>query len=239
MKLAILSDIHSNLQALEQALRLVGQLRVDEIYCLGDIVGYGGNPNECVALIRERCAKVVKGNHDLATVDLSHSAFHPEAAKTVNAWTFKVLTAENRRYLAWLPFRRVGFDCTFVHASPESPFDWEHVDSVESASRQFAHFSTPVCFVGHTHVPAIIKEDLQIYTLRRGVKFRSEDKFLINVGSVGQPRDGNPQLSFGIIDTDAWKYENIRADYDVEGAADAIIRAGLPIILGERLAHGV
>ena len=100
MKLVIISDIHSNLQALEEALRLIGQLKVDEIYCLGDIVGYGGNPNECVAPMRERCAKLVKGNHDLATVNLSYSDFHPEAGKIANAWTLKVLKADHRRYLA-------------------------------------------------------------------------------------------------------------------------------------------
>jgi diadenosine tetraphosphatase ApaH/serine/threonine PP2A family protein phosphatase len=100
-------------------------------------------------------------------------------------------------------------------------------------SRQFPHFSTPVCFVGHTHVPGIVNEDLMAFTLRRGIKF------LINVGSVGQPRDGNPQLSFGILDTEAWKYQNIRADYDIQGAAVAIIRAGLPAILAERLEHGM
>jgi predicted phosphodiesterase len=233
MRLAILSDIHSNLQALEAALELIDQLRVDEIHCLGDIVGYGGNPNECVALVQERCDKVVKGNHDLATVDLSHSDFHPEAGKIANAWTFKTLFEENLSYLAWLPFRHVGVDFTLVHASPESPFDWKYVNSVQAASRQFAHFSTPVCFVGHTHVPAVIGEDLQSFKLRRGLKF------LINVGSVGQPRDGNPQLSFGIIDTVAWTYENIRADYDIKGAKEAIIRAGLPAILGDRLEQGI
>jgi predicted phosphodiesterase len=233
MRLAILSDIHSNLQALEKALRLIDQLKVDEIYCLGDIVGYGGNPNECVALVRERCTKVVKGNHDLATVNRSLSDFHPEAAKIANAWTLKVLTAEHRSYLAWLPFRHVACDCTFVHAGPESPIDWEHISSVDAASRQFPHFSTSVCFVGHTHVPGIISEGLLTYTLKRGMKF------LINVGSVGQPRDGNPQLSFGILDTDAWKYQNIRGEYDIKGAADAIIKAGLPTVLAERLQHGM
>jgi len=96
-----------------------------------------------VALVRERCVKVVKGNHDLATVDLSIPIFTPKWGKTANAWTFKVLTAVNRCCLAWLPFRHVGVDCTIVHASPESPFDWEHVSSVKAVSRQFQHFSTP------------------------------------------------------------------------------------------------
>ena len=233
MRFAIISDIHSNIQALQEALRFIDQMRVDKIHCLGDVVGYGGNPNECVALVRKRCEIVVKGNHDLATVDLSHSHFHPEAGKIANAWTFRILTAENRRYLAWLPFRHVAFDCTFVHASPESPFDWEHISSAEAVLRQFRYFSTSICFVGHTHIPGIIGEDLQTFGLKRGMKS------LINVGSVGQPRDGNPQLSIGIIDTEAWKYENIRTDYDVRGAADAIIKAGLPNVLAERLEHGL
>ncbi len=233
MRLAVLSDIHSNLQALREALRLIDQFRVDEVYCLGDIVGYGGNPNECVTLVRERCSKVVKGNHDLATVDLAHSDSHPEAGKIANAWTFEVLTEESREYLAWLPFRHVGPEITLVHASPESPFDWRYINSVESASREFAHFSTPICLVGHTHVPAVIGEDLESFTIRRNAKF------IINVGSVGQPRDGNPQLSFGIIDTEAWTYDNIRADYDIQGAANAIAKAGLPSILGSRLERGI
>ena len=232
MRFAILSDIHSNLQALQRALKLIAQLRVDEIHCLGDIVGYGGNPNECVALVRENCSKAVKGNHDLATVDLSHSAFHPEAAKAANTWTFRTLTEENHRYLAWLPFRYAGTDHTLVHSSPESPFDWRYVGSLDAAARQFPNFSTSVCFIGHTHVPSVLGEDLQTFILRR------EMKFLINVGSVGQPRDGNPQLSFGIFDSEAWTYENIRSDYDIGGAAEAIIRAGLPPILARRLETG-
>jgi len=233
MRIAVISDIHSNLQALEKGLRLIDQLKVDEIHCLGDIVGYGGNPNECVKLVRARCVSVVKGNHDLATVDMTYSDFHPEMGKISNAWTLKVLSPENRRYLAWLPFRHIAEDCTFVHASPESPYDWEHVSSVEAISRQFAHFSTPVFFVGHTHVPGVFGEDLRSFTLKRGLKF------IVNVGSVGQPRDGNPQLSFGILDTAWWTYENIRDNYDIKGAADAITSAGLPRMLAERLQHGI
>ena len=233
MRLAILSDIHSNLQALQQALSVVNSLNVDRMFCLGDIVGYGANPNECVGLVSKHFATVVRGNHDLATVDLSHSAFHPEEAQVVNAWTLKKLTGENRRYLAWLPFRHAAEGYTLVHAGPESPIDWEHVQSRESAARQFPHFTAGVCFVGHTHVPFVLGEDLFSGKLKRNMKF------LINVGSVGQPRDGNPQLSFGIFDTEAWTYENIRSPYDVQGAMDAIIGAGLPPELGRRLMAGV
>ena len=233
MRLAILSDIHSNLQALQQALSVVNGLGVDQILCLGDIVGYGANPNECVDLIRKHCATVVRGNHDLATVDLAHSAFHPEEARAVNAWTLKKLTGENRRYLAWLPFRQVEGGFTLVHACPESPLDWDHIQSRESAAKQFSHFTTSVCFVGHTHIPFVLREDLLSGQLKRDMKV------LINVGSVGQSRDGNPQLSFGIFDTEGWAYENIRSPYDVQGAVSAINIAGLPPDLGQRLMVGL
>ncbi|HUI66205.1 MAG TPA: metallophosphoesterase family protein [Bacteroidota bacterium] len=233
MRSAILSDIHSNLQALQQALSLANSFKVDRIFCLGDIVGYGANPNECVDLVRKHCDTVVRGNHDLATVDLSHSWFHPEEARVVNAWTLKKLRGENRRYLAWLPFRHDEEGYTLVHASPESPLDWDRIQSRESAARQFSHFPAGVCFVGHTHIPFVLGEDLFSSKLKRGMKF------LINVGSVGQPRDGNPELSFGVFDTEAWTYESIRSPYDVQGAMNAIIAAGLPAGLGERLMTGV
>ena len=232
MRIAIVSDIHSNLQALEQALRVINRLRVDEIHCLGDIVGYGGSPNECVNLIRKYCTKVVRGNHDLATVDLSHSAFHPDEAKVVNSWTLRTLTDDNRRYLAWLPFKQTENDYTLVHAGPKSPTDWEHLHSLKAVAEQFRHFSTPVCFIGHTHIPFVLGEDLWSNT------FTGKMKFLINVGSVGQPRDRNPRLSFGIFDNEAWTYENVRSDYDIGGAIDAITRARLPSTVGRRLLKG-
>lgn len=233
MRIALLSDIHSNLQALTEAFRLIDEARIDRVFCLGDIVGYGGNPNECAALVRERCAAAVMGNHDIAALDLAKADYFTVPGKLAAAWTNKNLTKESRSFLSSLPMKREEGPCTLVHASPAEPGDWQYVLSLEVAGRQFKHFTTELCFIGHTHVPAICGENLSTFIFKKGMRF------IINVGSVGQPRDGNRQLSFGILDTDAWTYENIRADYDAKGAAAAIRAAGLPAILGARLTQGL
>ncbi len=233
MRIAILSDIHSNLQALIRALSVIDELRVDRVFCLGDIVGYGGNPNECLTLIRKRASQCVLGNHDLAAVDTSHAQYFTRDGRIAAEWTHEILTKENSEFLSNLPYTFESNGLTLVHASPSEPERWNYILSLEEARPQFEHFKTRVCFIGHTHVPFICGEDLKTFTVTQ------KGRFLINVGSVGQPRDGNPQLSFGIFDTDQWTYENIRADYDIPGAADAIIENGLPPPLAQRLFNGL
>ena len=233
MRISILSDIHSNYEALVKALSLADKLRVDEIYCLGDIVGYGGSPNECVNLIRQRASKCVLGNHDLAALDSSHAQHFTKHGKIGAEWTHKTLSRENLDYLSTLPYSIELELPTLVHANPAEPRDWGYIVSLEDARPQFAHFTTPLCFIGHSHVPFVCGEDLKTLYLKKDLRF------IINVGSVGQPRDGNPQLSFGVLDTEAWTYENIRADYDIESAAHAIIDNGLPRFLAGRLFRGV
>jgi len=233
MKIALISDIHSNLQALRAALSNIDSRRIDQIYCLGDIVGYGGSPNECVELIRQRASAVVLGNHDQAAIRPSGADYFTKPGKSAAHWTSRTLTDVNRQFLAALPFTSEVGVCTLVHASPEVPPAWQYVDSFDAASAQFAHFATDLCFIGHTHVPALCGEDLKTF------KFKKNLRFLINVGSVGQPRDGNPHLSYGILDTDAWSYENIRIPYDIRGAAKAITSQGLPAVLAKRLSHGL
>lgn len=233
MRIAILSDIHSNLQALLRAFSIIDELRTNAIYCLGDIVGYGANPNECTNLIRRRTTGCVLGNHDLAAIDTSHARYFSTPGKIAAEWTHTVLTKENRDYLASLPYVTELPLLTLVHASPAMPETWQYIMSLQDAAPQFDHFKTPLCFIGHTHVPFLCCEDLKTFRLER------EMRTLINVGSVGQPRDGNPQLSFGFLDTDAWAYENIRAEYDIQSAAEAIIAQGLPRFLADRLFRGV
>jgi predicted phosphodiesterase len=232
-RIAVISDIHSNLQALESALAVIDKAKVDEVLCLGDIVGYGANPNECIEVVRKRCTVVVKGNHDLAAVDLSHAGYFTSPGKAAALWTNKVLSTDNRDYLASLPMVKVEGECTLVHASPNAPQEWTYVLSMGIAAEQFKHFQTKFCLIGHTHVPAICGEDLKTFTFKKG------QRFLINPGSVGQPRDGNPQLSFGLLDTEAWTYENKRGNYDIAGAEAAILEAGLPGVLAARLGHGL
>ncbi|MBI4548196.1 MAG: metallophosphoesterase family protein [Ignavibacteriae bacterium] len=233
MRISILSDIHSNYEALVKALSLADQLRTDEIYCLGDIVGYGGSPNECVHLIQKRASKCVIGNHDLAAVDTSHARCFTKHGTVAAEWTHKILTKENLDYLSSLPYTSELELLTLVHANPAKPQDWGYISSLEDALPQFAHFKTPLCFIGHSHIPFVCGEDLKT------LYFKKDLRFIINVGSVGQPRDGNPQLSFGILDTETRTYENIRSDYDVASAAQTIIDHGLPRFLADRLFLGV
>jgi len=233
MRIAILSDIHSNLPALKRALSIIDEQRIDKVYCLGDIVGYGGDPNECVELIRKRAVIPLAGNHDLACLDPGKHRFLPPDGRIVADWTNSVLTADNRRFLSALALVEHTSFCTLVHSSPHKPHEWHYILSLEQAHPQFDHFSTPLCFIGHTHVPFICGDDLKTLTVRK------EQRFLINVGSVGQPRDGNPQLSFGIFDTAHWTYENIRADYDIGQAVKSIQANRLPPSLGKRLVLGL
>jgi predicted phosphodiesterase len=233
MKIAVISDIHSNLQALTQAFSVIEARGVDATYCLGDIVGYGGNPNECLELIRKRTALCVLGNHDLAACDTSVADYFSKQGRIAAEWTHSVLTEENRKFLLSLPYKTSAGPCTLVHASPLRPEQWQYVLSLQVAKQQFGSFTTEICFLGHTHVPAICGEDLKTFVLKQG------KRFLINVGSVGQPRDGNPTLSFGILDTDAWVYQNVRAAYDIDKAAEAIRSQGLPPTLATRLYQGV
>lgn len=233
MRFAIISDIHSNLEALTAALEVIDAQSVDEIVCLGDIVGYGANPNECVALIRERCTIVVKGNHDAATLDLSVADGFSENARIAAQWTAKSLSTESKNFLMMLPLVATKDDVLFVHASPVDPPDWNYIFSVFDAMEAFKAFSQRICFIGHSHAPGVFSEK------GRMGRITKDDRFIINVGSIGQPRDGNPLLSFGIFDTDAWSYKNFRGDYDRATAAEKIMNAGLPRALAERLYEGL
>lgn len=232
MRAAILSDIHSNVQALTKALSLIDRSRIDEVYCLGDIVGYGANPNECVALVRERCSVCVLGNHDLAAINTAVAHYFTKPGRIAAEWTHKELTPDNLEFIASLPYTVCRDQFTLVHAAPHEPHLWEYILSLPLAQKQFAAFSTQLCFIGHTHVPSVCGENLKTFSFKKGLRF------LINVGSVGQPRDGSPLLSFGIFDSDQWAYENIRAEYDVEGASRAILDRGLPSVLASRLSIG-
>ena len=232
MRYAILSDIHSNFSALMRALSIIDTLRIDHIYCLGDIVGYGAQPNHCVSLIRERAAFSVLGNHDLGALDPREADYFHEDGRAAVEWTNRILTKENAAYLASLPYKHESDLFTLVHASPQNPQQWNYVMSVEDAGLQFPHFSTQYCFIGHSHIPTVCGEDLETFS------FVKDKRFLINVGSVGQPRDGNPMLSFGVLDTDVWSFEIIRAEYNIAQTARAILDAGLPSSLADRLFMG-
>lgn len=232
MKIAIISDIHSNLEALTTTFAGIEKEGVDEIICLGDIVGYGANPNECVEAVRNAVPHVLLGNHDEAALDLSKTEFFNPHARIAAEWTGQTLTEENRAYLADLPLTLERNGLYFVHSSPFEPAEWHYILTPSDAAVNFGEFTAPVCFVGHSHVPEIFCDDPWTKEVVR------DKKFIVNVGSVGQPRDGDPRLSYGIFDTDAWTYKNVRTAYDVEHAAFKIRKVGLPRILADRLSVG-
>ena len=232
MRISIISDIHSNLEALDKTLQLIKQKNIDEIVCLGDIIGYGANPNECIDLVRQATSKILLGNHDEAATSLKQiEDFNPYARNAV-MWTSKQLTEPNKEFIRGLPNKLELNGLLFTHSSPYQPEEWHYILSPSEAQFNFDFFTQPICFIGHSHAPVIFSED---YWARDVVR---DKRFIINVGSVGQPRDLNWKLSFGIFDTDKWMYENIRAEYDVKTASDKIRKAGLPQPLAERILIG-
>jgi len=232
MRIAIISDIHSNLEALETSLELIKKKSVDEIICLGDIIGYGANPNECIDAVRAATPYVLLGNHDEASIELSKTEYFNPFARIAAEWTNSVLTDANKEYVKTLQFTNNHGGMFFVHASPYEPEEWHYILSPADAQYNFQYFLESICFVGHSHVPGIFCDDIWTREVIQG------KKFIVNVGSIGQPRDNDWRLSFGIFDTEEWKYENVRAEYDVKSAADKIRKAGLPKALAERILVG-
>ena len=233
MRFAIISDIHSNLEALTKAFEIIDQRSVDEIVCLGDVIGYGANPNECVELIRQRCGIVLRGNHEHAVLNAAETEHFSENARSAIVWTRKHLAEEHLAYFQTLPLSQSKNNLRFVHASPCNPDDWEYIFDEDAAASSFPCFSEALGFIGHTHIPAIFSTEGEVFSISRN------ERFLINVGSVGQPRDRNIHLSFGLFDTDLWTYENIRSAYDVETTVWKILNTSLPSKLGHRLLMGV
>lgn len=239
MRIAVLSDIHSNLTALD-AVR-ADMPAVDEVWVLGDIVGYGPQPNEVIAVLQELGARSVMGNHDGAAIGtVDPRDFNPDAAQAIT-WTSRSIDDNSRSYLATLPEVRVDGDLTAVHGSPRDPI-WEYIVSTSVARANFGSFDTSVCLFGHTHVPIIFTEangEISIVPALPGVPAILEGhRALINPGSVGQPRDGNPQSSYLVLDTDSGRIDFRRVAYDVEQTQRLMREAGLPPRLVERLSYG-
>jgi predicted phosphodiesterase len=233
LRIAIISDIHSNLEALTSTLKLIDTLSVDQTICLGDVVGYGANPNECVELVKRHCSVTLLGNHDQASIDMSRTKSFTTNARIAAEWTGEQLTPESKEFLLSLELTGRLDNMLFVHSSPYEPEEWHYILSVLDAQPALRAFDEPVCFIGHTHVPALYTESGRVGHVQKNVRT------LVNVGSIGQPRDGNPELSFGLFDTEVWKYENIRGEYDIKTASDKILEAGLPRQLADRLFIGV
>lgn len=232
MRLAIISDIHANLEALQAVLDHIESVPVDAVYCLGDVVGYGADPEPCVELIRARCSGVVLGNHDAAVAGDEDLAYLPKDGRTAALAHRDALNLDHLAWLSNLPLTQRIDGCTFVHATPHEPDCWHRMGGYVGAAAQFDHFDTPVCFVGHTHIPGMMADAIGVFQMRSG------RRYLINVGSVGQPRDGDPRSAFCIFDAEKFSYDIVRVRYDVTRASQKILDAGLPKSLARRLHAG-
>ena len=239
MKFAIIADIHANWEAFQVVLDDIEKQKCTHYACVGDVVGYNANPKECLDLVRSMGMPCVKGNHDeYCSSDDALEGFNPHAAEAVN-WTRKQLTKDDCKWLSELKYTRVVSSFSMVHATLDGPQRWGYVFDKLGAAASFPYQTTQVCFFGHTHVPvAFIRDSI----VRGGTysKFKVEPgkKYFVNVGAVGQPRDGNPKAGYVIYDLDASTIELRRLDYDIATAQKKIRAAGLPERLAERLAFG-
>jgi diadenosine tetraphosphatase ApaH/serine/threonine PP2A family protein phosphatase len=248
LRLAILSDIHSNLPALESVLGEIEAAEVEQAWCLGDVVGYGAQPNECAELVRERCSICLVGNHDLAALDeLDISTFSPAAAAAVR-WTREVMSEPTTEFLRGLDPADEGHEVALYHASPRDPV-WEYVLWPDQAAECIRVQASRVSFVGHSHVALFFalpedgahgrQPDARGAQAAAGTSLEvGRGRWLINPGSVGQPRDGDPRAAWLELDTDGWKATFHRVAYDIDRAADAIVATELPEHLARRLYVG-
>ena len=240
MTTAILSDIHGNLDALESVLAILEERCPARVLCLGDVVGYGANPNECVEAIRGRCEHVLLGNHDAAATGGPEAARFNVHARAAALWTAKILTPSNRDWLRELPLTHSFESFLCVHASPASPRSWEYVFDRYDAEPQFQYFREPLCLIGHTHQPAAyeLRENGCVPVSSPRLRLSPERRYIVNVGSVGQPRDRDPRASFVLYHEGAGEIEFLRVPYDLESAQKKILDAELPPFLATRLATG-
>ena len=241
MKYAIISDIHGNLEALQSVLSDIERHGIETIICLGDLVGYGPNPNECVELIRDKADIVLAGNHDHAPVGkLDISYFNPWA-RTAIEWTREQLAASTVEFLTGLPLKKDVDGFTVVHATPFRPEEWNYIITIGDAIKNFPEFPGQICFIGHSHVPMVISlDDGDVCSVVRENPVNIKDglRYIINVGSVGQPRDFNPLACFGIYDDLEKVYELCRVEYDIATTQSKIKESNLPAFLAERLEVG-
>lgn len=240
-RILVCSDIHANLTALDAVIHDAG--KVNTVWCLGDVVGYGPDPNECVARLRELPNLVcLIGNHDAAALGmLDINSFNLEARQSIR-WLASVLTPESRDFLASLPETYINGEMTLAHGSPRVPI-WEYLLDVFSAANAFDYFMTPYCMVGHTHIPTVFAFDPETKGVQwrmptTGERIELRQRMILNPGSVGQPRDHNPMASYAIYEPEFGQWELHRVAYEVESVQHRIFKAGLPQRHALRLMDG-
>lgn len=243
MRVLLISDIHANLIALDAVLASAGTF--DSVWCLGDVVGYGPAPNECVQRLRELDSLCLAGNHDWATLGrLDDQEFNEDARRAI-LWTRQVLLPENRNWLVQRPESALVSqdDMLLVHGSPRQ-HTWEYILSTSAAAENLMYFDSSVCLFGHTHIPMSFRQvdgkgQVIAGHLDEGKALALTAKMLVNPGSVGQPRDRDPRAAYAIIELQSRTFTHHRVSYDIGATQQAMTRAKLPRRLVERLTYGV
>lgn len=241
MRYGIFSDIHSNLEALEAVIQAYKKEEIDKYLCIGDIVGYAASPNQCIEKARALAMVTVAGNHDQASVNLFSVDYFNHLAKEAIFWTQRALDEASRNFLKTLPLVYKNDGLTMVHGTLHDPADFNYMADNDTALKTLELLENDVCFVGHTHSPGLfIRSKGAKIHYRQGcdIDIKQNNKYIINVGSVGQPRDGNPEAAYCVYDTKKKHIQIKRVSYDIKAAAKKIIDAGLPEFLAARLLAG-
>ncbi len=242
MRVAVISDIHSNLPALEAVLSDVGRSDPDQVWCLGDVVGYGAHPDACTKLVSEVVEVCLAGNHDLVVSGELDVRYFAMSAGAAARWTLKKVQQSTRDFLAGLAPLGQMAGVGLYHASPRDPV-WEYVLSISQAGECLDVQQQRVCLIGHSHVACYFArnggETIGEQALHGAELAMAEGEWLVNPGSVGQPRDGDPRAAYLMLDTETWAATFRRVEYPIDEAAKAIIDAGLPKSLAERLYQGL
>jgi predicted phosphodiesterase len=238
VKIAVISDIHSNLEALKTTLSFLQSQNISHIICLGDVIGYGPRPNECIELVKNHCKPCLMGNHDHAVLGLTDIYYFNRYAKEAVLWTQRELSVYNKGFLENLSFTYETDETLFVHSTPIDPEEWHYIFSEYEARQNLNQISHRLIFVGHSHIPIVFSYNNGSFLENHIQLDLEKDRYIVNVGSVGQPRDGDPRLCFVIYDDQEKSIEYIRLEYPVKKTYQEIIDQKLPPFLAMRLLAG-
>ncbi|RME22216.1 MAG: metallophosphoesterase [Candidatus Zixiibacteriota bacterium] len=241
MRLALISDIHGNLTALQAVFADIDQQDVDAVHCLGDIIGYGPEPTACLELVTRRCKVKLLGNHEYVVMGLESTEQMNRVARKAAEWTISQLGEREISMLADFDMEHRFDRYMLVHASPHEPESWHYVLTIAEARKAFAAMETDLCFVGHTHIPMVFRcEDDGTIRQQDGHDFTAQNdmKYLVNIGSVGQPRDDDPRSSYVLLDTESAAVRFRRVEYDVTATQEKMVEVDMPRMLIDRLAVG-